>query len=189
MQWAGHTSWLLSKFKYVDASSRASRVKHNSIKDREICGHCLMGQFISSAFSNSFCGSHKRFGAQVPFYICNINSYACQNPKSEEALWYLHGFHLMGCSVSSLYQVICSSSFTQNSWLPHHSYIQQKRKDLFYFPNLREGSKVWCPWHRTLLSQRTEGKQPPSAPLPAPQLTLRHRAAQIFFSPISTGAK
>lgn len=138
MQWAGHTSWLLCKFKYMDASSRASCVKHNSIKDWEICGHCLMGH---PAFSNSFCGSHQWSGAQVPFYVCNINSYACQNPKSEEPLWYLHGFHLMGCLVSSLYQVLCSLSFTQNRWFPHHSYIQQKRKDLFYFPSLIEGSK------------------------------------------------
>lgn len=145
MQWAGHTSWLLSKFKYMDASSCASCVKHNSIKDREICGHCLMGQFIFPAFSNSFCGSHKWFGAQVPFYVCNINSYACQNSKSEEPLWYLHGFHLMGCFVSSLYQVVCSLSFRQYRRLPHHSYIQQKRKNLFYFSNMIEGSKSMMP--------------------------------------------
>lgn len=186
MQWAGHTSWLLSKFKYVDASSRASCIKHNSIKDREICGHCLMGQFISSAFSNSFCGSHKRFGAQVPFYICNINSYACQNPKSEEALWYLHGFHLMGCSVSSLYQVVCSSSFTQNSWLPHHSYIQQKRKDLFYFPSLREGSKSMMPTTPDTTFPMNRRNATSFSTSSSPTAHLRHGAAQIFFSPIST---
>lgn len=132
----------------MDASSRASCVKHNSIKDREICGHCLMGQFISPAFSDSFCGSHKWSGAQVPFYVSNINSYACQNPKSEEPLWYLHGFHLTGCFVSSFYQVLCSLSFTQNRRFPHHSYIQQKRKDLFYFPNLTGRSQSLMP--RTL---------------------------------------
>lgn len=145
MQWAGHTSWLLCKFKNMDASSRASCVKHNSIKDREISGHCLMGQFISPAFSNSFCGSHKWFGAQVPFYVCHINSDACQNPKSEEPLWYLHGFHLTRCFVSSLFQVVYSLSFTQNKRFPPHSYIQQKRKDPLYFPNLTGGSKTLMP--------------------------------------------
>lgn len=140
MQGADCTFWLLCEFKYMDASSCASRIKHNPVEDRELCGQCLMVQFVSPALSNSFCCSNNLFGIQVPFYVCNINSYACQDPKSKEPLWHLHGFHLSDVLFLSFIKC-CFLSFTQNRRFPHHSYIQQRRKQVFYFLNLLQGSK------------------------------------------------
>lgn len=139
MQWAGHTFRLLCKFKNMDTSSCASCVKHNSIKDREICGQCLTVQFVFPAFSNSLCCSHDWFGIQVPFYICNINNYACQNPKSEEPLWYLHGFHLS--DVLFLPFIKCFISCPSHRTGGSHITPISNGKDMFYFPNLLKGSK------------------------------------------------